>query len=98
MDDKRCLIIRGIFDYADSHNNSTWRNYAAGTAAAFAREFLYTIQTHDAIEFAKVHFTVPLWRNGALIGREEYVQRLETRLCIPNKHCRVALVGLGGVG
>ena len=44
MDDKRCLIIRGIADYADSHQNISWQNYAAGTAAAFAREFLLTIQ------------------------------------------------------
>ena len=47
MDDKRCLIIRGIADYADSHKNGSWQNYAAGTAAAFAREFLFTIQPHD---------------------------------------------------
>lgn len=44
MDDKRCLVIRGISDYADSHKNGSWQNYAAGTAAAFAREFLFTIQ------------------------------------------------------
>ena len=47
MDDKRCLIIRGIADYADSHKNGLWQNYAAGTAAAFAREFLFTIQPQD---------------------------------------------------
>ena len=47
MDDKRCLIIRGIADYADSHMNSLWQNYAAGTAAAFAREFLFTIQPQE---------------------------------------------------
>ena len=44
MDDKRCLVIRGIADYADSHKNGSWQNYAAGTAAVFAREFLFTIQ------------------------------------------------------
>ena len=45
MDDKRCLIIRGIGDYADSHKKDLWQNYAAGTAAAFAREFLFTISS-----------------------------------------------------
>ena len=44
MDDKHCLIIRGIADYADSHKNDLWQNYAAGTAAVFAREFLLTLQ------------------------------------------------------
>ena len=43
MDDIRCLVIRGICDYADSHKSDLWQDYAAGTAAAFAREFLFTI-------------------------------------------------------
>lgn len=47
MDDKRCLVVRGIADYADSHKNGLWQNYAAATAAAFAREFLYTILPHE---------------------------------------------------
>jgi nucleoside phosphorylase len=47
MDDKRCLIVRGIADYADSHKSDMWQKYAAATAAAFAREFLYTIQPHE---------------------------------------------------
>jgi nucleoside phosphorylase len=33
-----CLVIRGICDYADSHKNKTWQPYAAGTAAAYAKE------------------------------------------------------------
>jgi nucleoside phosphorylase len=47
MDDTRCLVVRGIADYADSHKNGIWQRYAAATAAAFAREFLYTIQPHE---------------------------------------------------
>ena len=47
MDDTRCLSIRGIAVYADSHKNGSWQNYAAGTAAAFAREFLFTILLWD---------------------------------------------------
>ena len=141
MDDKRCLIIRGIANYADSHKNDLWQNYAAGTAAAFAREFLCTAQPQDvnkmepaseillsscmwivvpqaqlkaysnclilantvhsnntAASTTKVHFVVPFQRNGDLIGRTTYIQSLETKLCVPNKVCRVALVGLGGIG
>ena len=44
VDQTHCLVIRGIADYADSHKNQTWQPYAAGTAAAFARELLLTIQ------------------------------------------------------
>ncbi|KAI9777219.1 MAG: hypothetical protein M1816_004826 [Peltula sp. TS41687] len=32
---RRCLVIRGISDYADSHKDDSWRSYAAGNAAAF---------------------------------------------------------------
>jgi nucleoside phosphorylase len=37
---RRCLVVRGISDYADSHKNDMWRSYAAGNAAAFTRELL----------------------------------------------------------
>lgn len=38
-----CLVIRGICDYADSHKNKKWQPYAAGTAAAYAKELLSVI-------------------------------------------------------
>jgi nucleoside phosphorylase len=41
---RRCLVVRGISDYADSHKNDVWRLYAAGKAAAFTRELLCRIQ------------------------------------------------------
>ena len=44
MDDVHCLVIRGISDYADGHKPSTWRHYAAATAAAFARELLQIVR------------------------------------------------------
>jgi nucleoside phosphorylase len=40
----RCLVIRGICDYADSHKNDLWKFHAAGNAAAFARELLCTVK------------------------------------------------------
>jgi nucleoside phosphorylase len=42
--DGKCLAIRGISDYADSHKNDQWKFHAAGNAAAFARELLCKIQ------------------------------------------------------
>lgn len=41
---------------------------------------------------------VPFQRNEDLIGREKFIQILETKLCVANKYCRVALVGLFGIG
>lgn len=43
MDVFPCLVIRGICDYADSHKNKDWQEYAAATAAAYAREILLTM-------------------------------------------------------
>jgi hypothetical protein len=42
-----CLVIRGIYDYANSHKNKRWQAYAAGTAAAYAKELLSVIPQTD---------------------------------------------------
>lgn len=42
-----CLVVRGICDYADSHKNKRWQPYAAGTAAAYAKELLLVIPAAD---------------------------------------------------
>lgn len=47
-----CLVVRGICDYADSHKNKRWQAYAAGTAAAYAKEVLSVI---PPAEVAKTH-------------------------------------------
>ena len=47
---QRCLTIRGICDYADSHKIYHWQPYAAIRAAAFTRtvvEILGVIHLHD---------------------------------------------------
>ena len=43
MNNFECLVIRGICDYADTHKNKQWQTYAAGTAAAYAKELLSVI-------------------------------------------------------
>ncbi|OJJ38129.1 hypothetical protein ASPWEDRAFT_48463 [Aspergillus wentii DTO 134E9] len=43
MDRFPCLVIRGICDYADSHKSKQWQEYAAATAAAYAKELLSVI-------------------------------------------------------
>jgi nucleoside phosphorylase len=35
-----CVIIKGVCDYADSHKNKIWQNYAAATAASCTKTFL----------------------------------------------------------
>ncbi|KAK2016908.1 pfs domain-containing protein [Colletotrichum eremochloae] len=35
-----CVVIKGVCDYADSHKQKEWQNYAAATAAACMKAFL----------------------------------------------------------
>lgn len=35
-----CIIVKGVCDYADSHKNKKWQNFAAATAAAAAKALL----------------------------------------------------------
>ena len=44
------------------------------------------------------YFTVPPLSSKEFVGREETMTDLAIRICLPEKHCRVAVVGLGGVG
>ncbi|KAF5579615.1 ankyrin protein [Fusarium pseudocircinatum] len=44
MDGFRCLVIRGICDYCDSHKNDKWQGYAAMTAAVYAKQILSRIR------------------------------------------------------
>ena len=38
--DMRYLVVRGICDYADTHKNDVWQEYACTTAAAFTRSLI----------------------------------------------------------
>ncbi|KAL8364548.1 hypothetical protein RB595_003704 [Gaeumannomyces hyphopodioides] len=39
----KCLVIRGICDYSDTHKNMDWQGYASLVAAAYAAELLRRI-------------------------------------------------------
>lgn len=49
IDHFACIVIRGICDYADSHKNKHWQEYASATAAAYAKEFLLFAITPNAV-------------------------------------------------
>ncbi|KAJ5335791.1 uncharacterized protein N7506_005727 [Penicillium brevicompactum] len=49
MNDFPCAVIRGICDYADSHENKEWQGYAAAVAAAYAKELVLQVPI-DQIE------------------------------------------------
>ncbi|TIA36145.1 Pfs, NACHT and ankyrin domain protein [Aureobasidium pullulans] len=48
-----CLVIRGICDYADSHKNNDWQEYAAATAAAYAKELLSYLDSADVTQASR---------------------------------------------
>lgn len=50
LQDFPSLVIRGICDYADSHKNKVWQEYAAATAAAFAKELLSVVTPERVLQ------------------------------------------------
>ncbi|CAN9348870.1 unnamed protein product [Alternaria alternata] len=70
-----CLVIRGISDYADSHKDKAWHEWAATAAAATAKEILSFIPapglkaSHTVWDFTELH-------NAAKQEDEETVERL----------------------
>ncbi|KAI9714139.1 MAG: hypothetical protein M1812_006467 [Candelaria pacifica] len=99
----RCLVIRGVADYADSHKNDMWKCAAAGNAAAFAKEFLLTIRASGLRELSGIAAvrtpisTLPgtLSIDPDFVGRDDVLGQIDERF---GKSRRVALVGLGGIG
>jgi nucleoside phosphorylase len=53
-----CLVIRGICDYADSHKNDGWQEYAAATAAAYVKEFLGFVDNQDLARTSRASETL----------------------------------------
>ncbi|KAK6532777.1 hypothetical protein TWF281_006953 [Arthrobotrys megalospora] len=83
IDNERCLVIRGISDYADSHKNESWQSYAAAAAAAFAREYLYTVRplpTEAKKTRKRYEYNIPSYlpypRNLNFTGREEVFTKI----------------------
>jgi nucleoside phosphorylase len=48
------LVVRGICDYANSHKNKPWQQYAAATAAAYAKELLKCISSNQITQGKKL--------------------------------------------
>lgn len=47
MTDFPCIVIRGICDYADTHKNKAWQEYAAAAAAAYAKTLLKALPASE---------------------------------------------------
>jgi hypothetical protein len=53
IDNFRCLIIRGIYNYRNSYRNKIWQLYTTATATAFARVLLGFIDKQEVIKMPR---------------------------------------------
>ncbi|KAJ6194501.1 kinesin light chain [Bipolaris maydis] len=107
-----CLVIRGICDYADSHKNKLWQPYAAGTAAAYAKEVLLAVppaelSKSNMVETVvretngnspKPNYHLPFLVNRHFVGRKNELYRLQKRLMVDQDCQELSIAGLGGSG
>ncbi|PYH84660.1 hypothetical protein BO82DRAFT_304150 [Aspergillus uvarum CBS 121591] len=70
-----CVLIRGICDYGDSHRNNRWQNYAAATAAAYAKVLLASVRGVDVYGYGHEYPS----RDGFEIGGRDLVERKRRR-------------------
>ena len=67
-----CLVIRGVCDYSDSHSNDHWREYAAATAAAYAKELLSIIPMQEVINTQAVEQAITSERREYIFVASTY--------------------------
>ncbi|KAK2024403.1 phosphorylase superfamily protein [Colletotrichum zoysiae] len=95
-----CIVVKGVCDYADSHKNKKWQDFAAAVAAATARALLERYPAKEKPQDTDAnytsHYVIPLAKN------KRFVERTETselkRMLFDESNSTVALVGLGGMG
>ncbi|KFA51919.1 hypothetical protein S40293_07069, partial [Stachybotrys chartarum IBT 40293] len=63
IDNHRCLRIRGICDYSDSHKNEQWQKYAAANAAAYARDLLEVLPAESGRKWS-VEYAYQIWERA----------------------------------
>ncbi|KAF7553716.1 hypothetical protein G7Z17_g3467 [Cylindrodendrum hubeiense] len=113
-DEVPCIIVKGVCDYADSHKNKRWQNFAAATAASTVKALLEQYIKTDApapaiargiepgdtreLRNGRPCFTVPFAKNKRFVGRVAILEKLIEKLFTDEACPCVALVGLGGMG
>ncbi|KAK5455876.1 hypothetical protein LTS15_005193 [Exophiala xenobiotica] len=75
MNDFSCIVVRGICDYADSHKNDVWQNYAAAAAAAYAKWFLGYVPPHQTAKEKPIQDVVGAIAEMALKDETRYRSR-----------------------
>ncbi|KAK2742603.1 Nephrocystin-3-like protein 2 [Colletotrichum kahawae] len=105
-----CIIVKGVCDYADSHKNKSWQDFAAAMAASATKALLerYVSRTtkksymslvdspSDMFTLASVLFNVAGVNH--FVGRDNELRRLHKELEWTGKRRTAVLHGLGGMG
>ncbi|KAF6804729.1 Nephrocystin-3-like protein 3 [Colletotrichum musicola] len=86
-DEVPCIIVKAVCDYADSHKNKKWQNFAAATAASAAAAVLEKFSSAAATEAlkstnptavvsdpAELAVIVPYAENPEFVGRAEILE------------------------
>ncbi|EAQ85657.1 hypothetical protein CHGG_06910 [Chaetomium globosum CBS 148.51] len=96
-----CLVVKGVCDYADSHKNKKFQDYAAATAASVAKALL---ELHTPAEnseptadkLSTLKWSVPFPQDPDFVDQPNISVWLRDKFKLPG--ARVALLGLGGIG
>ena len=91
MDKFSCLLICGICDYCDAQKHKDFQNYAAFTAAAYAKELLSTIPTRDTaplMVLQKVDSKLNLEHRKLMIESLDFDQAETRQASIKNAHVK----------
>ncbi|KAF6819161.1 Nephrocystin-3-like protein 3 [Colletotrichum sojae] len=103
-DEVPCIIVKAVCDYADSHKNKRWQDFAAATAASAATAVLEKISSAGTAEALMSVIIVPYEENAEFVGRADILKRVkqlfghEDVQSSTSRRTRVALNGIGGVG
>lgn len=97
-----CLVIRGICDYSDSHKNKQWQDYAAATAAAYARELLESslpaTLLPSASDAVKIRSKIPISK-AVFFGRNDELRKVQESFDVEMHTRQVAVIwGPSGYG
>ncbi|RAK81457.1 uncharacterized protein BO72DRAFT_492285 [Aspergillus fijiensis CBS 313.89] len=88
MNEFRCIVIRGVSDYADSHKNDVWHPYAVAAAAAVAKELLsYLEASKTTVQLSPVAAALEAFYTE---GRRLAIQHISGQP-LPMSHCFINL-------
>ncbi|KAL3465253.1 hypothetical protein BJX64DRAFT_285795 [Aspergillus heterothallicus] len=88
-----CVIIKGVSDYADSHKNKIWQQYAASTAACCSKAFLQnwpSSSQHTSLQKPPGFPITSSLTNHYTAARRLHILRISGET-LPMDHCYINL-------